>query len=253
MTEYCIHPGIFMPFDNLLALQTLRHGGVSPHPWASLNFGHNTGDSISNIDRNRTLLCSHIAIDPDAIATADQVHGTEVCHVTGGGHYSGYDAFITDTPGVFPAILTADCYPVLIYDPVHQAAGAIHAGWKGTASNITGKTVLAMQQAFGSRAAECKAWIGTGISREAYEVGPEVASCFDSRYIQHPENDRFTLDIAAVNRDQLLAKGVKSESIALSPFCTARDNRHFFSYRHELGCTGRMLSLIGIRKKNSLL
>ncbi len=245
-------PKIFDPFTDLVALQTTRHGGISPKPFDSLNLdlGTNTADDPSNILLNRQLLCRRIGIDPSSLVTAGQIHGTKICHAITGGHYSGYDAFITKQKDLFLCILTADCFPVLVYDHKNKAAGAAHAGWKGTAENISGMTIEAMNKQFGTLPSHCRVWIGTGISGNAYEVGREVASRFNSKYLTSSGEGRFLLDLASVNIDQMLEKGIPPASIEASPFCTARNNSDFFSYRKESGTTGRMLSLIGLRSKS---
>jgi len=245
-------PKIFEPFTDLVALQTTRHGGISPKPFDSLNLGTNTADDPSNILLNRQLLCRRIGIDPSSLVTAGQVHGVKILHATTGGHYSGFDAFITKQQDIFLGILTADCFPVLIYDHKNKAAGAAHAGWKGTAKNIAGMTIEAMKQQFGTSPSDCRIWIGTGISGREYEVGREVAFRFDSKYLAPARKDRFLLDLASVNLDQMLDTGIPPASIESSPFCTVRNNSTFFSYRKESGTTGRLLSLIGLRSKNRI-
>ncbi len=248
MKKLCIKPGIFSRHSEVFAVQTTRHGGVSPKPFASLNLGHNTPDNPANILRNRQILCNHLGISPSSLVTADQVHGTTVCEAVEGGHYSGgHDAFITDRKNVFLGILTADCYPILLYDPEHKAAGAVHAGWKGTAAKGLGKTIETMQERFGTTPSSCLAYIGIGISGSAYEVGREVADCFSGKYLTTSPDGRILLDLASANLDQLLGAGIPENRIEVSSFCTVSNNRVFFSYRKEKGQTGRMIALIGIK------
>ncbi len=249
MTEPFIEPEVFRPFDDLTALQTTRHGGVSPAPWRSLNFGSATGDDPLNVKRNTERLCDMLGIPPRSLVTAGQVHGTAVVHAVEGGHYPSCDALVTATQGLFLGILTADCFPVLLHDPETGACGAAHAGWKGSAGNISGAVLEAMQSLFGSSVSSCHAWIGTGIGKARYEVGREVARRFDPAYAVPSSPERFFLDLAAVNRDQLVEGGVAPEHIGVSRFCTAAHNRDFFSHREEKGTTGRMLSLIGVRRR----
>ena len=243
-------PQIFAPYENLVALQTTRHGGVSPEPFASLNLGPNTFDTPENILRNREILCSHLGVAPSSLVTADQKHGTKVLHAVVGGHYSGYDAFVTGRQDVFLCILTADCFPVLLFDPENEVSGAAHAGWKGTAANVVGITIEAMKKKFGTSPSRCCAYIGTGISGSIYEVGQEVAACFGNKYHKPSPHGRILLDLAAANLDQLLEAGIPRDCIEVSPFCTFRNNRDFFSYRKERGNTGRMISLIGVSSVN---
>lgn len=246
MKELFIQPEIFSAFPGLCALQTTRHGGISPEPFATLNLGHNTLDASSNVFRNRKILCNYLGISPPSLVTANQIHGTKVLQAVEGGHYSGYDAFITDRQNVFLCILTADCFPLLFYDHEHEVVGAVHAGWKGTAANAAGITIAAMTEKFGTSPSACLVWIGTGISGSAYEVGREVANRFSGSYLTLSSDDRILLDLASANLDQLLDAGVPRSSIEVSPFCTVRNNEDFFSYRKEKRNTGRMIALIGI-------
>lgn len=250
MNKPFIQPGIFTAYREICALQTTRHGGTSPEPFATLNLGHNTPDEPANVLKNRQILCSRLGIDPSSLVTAEQVHGTTVYEAVEGGHHAGYDAFITDRKNVFLCILTADCYPILLYDHEHKAAGAVHAGWKGTASNAAGMTIKAMKERFGTSPSLCLAYIGTGISGSAYEVGREVADRFSDKHLAVSPGGKILLDLASANLDQLLDAGIPRNSIEVSPFCTVRDNRDFFSYRKEKGKTGRMITLIGIKPLN---
>ena len=245
-----IQPEIFSAFEELRALQTTRHGGISQEPFATLNLGHNTSDNPANVLQNRRTLCSRIGIDLSSLVMADQVHGTKVYHAIEGGHHTGYDALITDRKNVFLCIFTADCFPVLLYDHEHEAVGAVHAGWKGTAANAVGTTIAAMTEKFGTSPSACLVWIGTGISGNAYEVGRKVADRFSGKYLAASSDDRILLDLASANFDHLLDAGIPRSSIEVSPFCTVRNNEDFFSYRKEKGNTGRMMALIGITPGN---
>ena len=250
LTEKYIVPDCFIPYGELIALQSTRNGGVSEGPFFSLNLGKNTGDLNELIEKNLQRLCTDIGINPGRLVTSRQVHGTEILFAEEPGDYDGYDALITDRKNLFLCIFTADCYPVLVYDPRHNASGAIHAGWKGSAGTIVMKTIEAMRMRFNTLPEECVAWIGTGISAEAYEVGREVALEFPAgSYRRSPDRhseERYLLDLALVNHQQLLASGVPPANIKQSPLCTVRDCTLFFSYRRDQGQTGRMVSLIGV-------
>ncbi|NMW20470.1 MAG: peptidoglycan editing factor PgeF [Chlorobiaceae bacterium] len=246
-----IVPESFRKFKELLALQSTRTGGVSEEPYSSLNLGINTEDSFDCVHENTCLLCRSAHITPESLVSSVQVHGTEILFADKPGKYHGYDAFITDRNNLFLCILTADCYPVLLYDPQHQAAGAVHAGWKGSAGKIVMKTIAAMQTTFKSVPEECFAFIGTGISANAYEVSLEVArefpldSCRRSPFSR--EEEKYLLDLSLVNYQQLLASGIPASNIERSHFCSYADSSMFFSYRRDQGKTGRMVSLIGLR------
>jgi len=254
-TEKYIVPDCFLPYHELIALQSTRNGGGSEGAFSSLNLGRNTGDRKEHIEENFQRLCADISINPGRLVTSRQVHGTEILCAKEPGDYDGYDALITDKKNLYLCIFTADCYPVLIYDPRHQASGAVHAGWKGSAGAIVMKTIEAMKERFNSLPEECLAWIGTGISPGAYEVGREVALEFPAGSCQRSPNrnneEKYLLDLALINYQQLLASGVSPSNIERSPFCSVRDSNLFFSYRRDQGETGRMVSLIGVTSAES--
>lgn len=242
-----ITPATFPGDGAILALQSTRRGGRSPEPWRSLNLGNNTGDDPSRVRENWLRLGASAGFDALRTVSSVQVHGTEVLHAREPGRHEGYDAFITDTPDLWLAILTADCLPILIYDPLHAAVGAAHAGWQGTAGGIGPKTLLAMEEAFGTRPEACLAWIGTGISGEEYEVGEDVAGRFPERCSRPGKEGKRMLDLRLANRLQLASAGIPEGHIESSPYCSSRDETLFYSYRRDNGRTGRMAAVIGIR------
>ena len=119
---------------------------------------------------------------PMHVVQAHQVHGDRVAVVGSAAltreDLEGFDALITDVPGVAIGARTADCIPVLMYDPVHRAVAAVHSGWKGTVLKIAAKTLSAMSSEFGTRPADILAVIGPGIGPDSFQVGPEVARVF---------------------------------------------------------------------------
>jgi len=244
-----IVPECFREFNELIALQSTRRGGVSEGSYSSLNLGLNTQDSAECVHTNTMRLCKSAGINPQSMVSSVQVHGTEILKAETPGRYQGYDAFITDTKNLFLCISTADCFPVLLFDPMHHAVGAVHAGWKGSAGRIVMKTLAAMQKHFCSIPSECIAYIGTGISLDAYEVGMEVAREFPAdNCLRSPfSEDKYLLDLSAVNYRQLLASGIPASNIERSQFCSFSDSSMFFSYRRDKGTTGRMASIIGVR------
>ena len=246
-----IVPECFKPYPELLALQSTRTGGVSEGACASLNLGNNTPDAPEHILENTRRLCSALGIDPENLVSSVQIHGTAILHAERPGRYEGYDAFITNKKNLFLSVFTADCYPVILYDPVHHAAGAAHAGWKGSAGHIVIKTLDAMHASFNSNPKECVAYIGTGISAAAYEVDREIAGAFSPaccrRSPHTPDKERYLLDLSMANYLQLIEAGLPPSQIERSLFCTFGDRELFFSYRRDQGETGRMISLTGIR------
>ena len=138
---------------------TTRLGGVSKGPLASLNLGMHRGDEPENVAQNFRILGTALGFCETDLVLTRQTHSDIVRRVTKADHrgldhhaYPECDALITNDPGTALVVFTADCTPILLHDPVTGAVGAVHAGWRGTASALAAKTVAAMQDAFGESA-----------------------------------------------------------------------------------------------------
>jgi len=239
-------PNIFSAFPNLIAGQSKRTGGVSKGDFNSLNLGLNTEDAEEYVEQNRKLFFSSLGIDESNLASSYQVHGNEILIAHEAQRATGYDAVITNKANLFVAVTIADCTPVLIYDKHTHAVAAIHAGWRGTASKIVERTLNEMQKNFGTNAVNCFAYIGTCISKNAFEVGNEVAEQFNNAFVQFNETkQKHYVDLKAANLQQLQGFGVPLTQIEIAETCTVINNDSYFSYRKENGKTGRMLAVIG--------
>ena len=250
MSEMPLHrsPQLFNKFPNVIIAESTRHGGVSQYPYQSLNLGGSTADDTENVTENNRRFFSALNVSLSQVAKSHQIHGTEILTVKQPGRYEGYDALITNIPNIQLAVTIADCTPILIYDPVKKAVAAIHAGWRGTAQNIVVKTVLALQNEFGSDPENCIAFIGTCIDECSFEVGEEVAENFVSKHKRwDPEKNKFFVDLKMANKDQLMDAGLSAENIEISSYSTVLNNEDYFSYRYEKGLTGRMLATIGFK------
>ena len=241
-------PTIFTNFPELVVAESTRHGGVSPIPFFSLNLGINTVDAATNVDENRRRFFSVIGTTPDRFASSHQVHGTDVLYATEPGRFDGYDALITDQPGLVIGVSVADCVPILLYDHGHKAVAAVHAGWRGTIGGIVSETLSRMQQQFDTQPNQCYAYVGTCIDAISFEVGPEVAEQFAPDFKRMDAGTgKGYVDLKAANVKYLTDFGIPPAQIGLSPFSTVLDNDDYFSHRAERGQTGRMLAVIGVR------
>lgn len=217
-----------------------RHGGVSPAPYGSLNFG-GMEDDPENIRLNRERALLSIGMNPNNVARLNQVHGAEV-HIGKDGSQTG-DALATNEKGLVLAIGAADCYPILFHDPVNNVIGAAHAGWKGTLARIARNTIEKMIS-LGADRNEIRAAIGQGICRDKYEVSEEVIQLFlQSNFPSHIHAGR-QLDLLAANQFVLTEAGIPSDHIWSLNRCTTEDD--FFSYRRDKGKTGRMWAVISL-------
>jgi len=158
------------------------------------------------------------------------------------------DALITNQKEVMLTILTADCVPILLFDPIEQVVAIIHAGWKGTQQEIAKKTVEKMSNLFNSKSKNILAGIAPSIGKCCYEVDWNVSKNFQdipNAYTQKGEKQM--LDLPYINKVQLLKAGLENKNIEMSNICTACEVEEYFSYRREAGCSGRFMSMIGIQ------
>ena len=250
----------FYRFEHLEKEQALFHA-VSRKDVGeahSFSLALHTGEDSESIVANRKKLSEYVfKKEKFVFVTAQQTHSDHV-KVIDTKEMLGWenqedavadcDALVTDQEGVMLTILTADCVPVLLFDPVRRVAAAVHAGWKGTEAGIVKKTVEVMKKRFASEAADILAGIAPAIGKCCYEVGEDVASHFlDYPDALERENKKYRLDLPAINQKQLLESGVREENIEMSGLCTACEVEDFFSYRKEKGCSGRFMSMIGIK------
>lgn len=158
------------------------------------------------------------------------------------------DALVTDRKDLILTILTADCVPILLYDPVCEVISAIHAGWRGTESQIVIKAIETMVDRYGSKSSDIIAAIAPAIGGCCYEVDMDVARYFMGypKALEAVDEDKYMLDLPMINKLQLLSVGLSQENIHMSGVCTACSVDQFFSYRKEQGCSGRFMSMIGM-------
>lgn len=243
-----LQPNIFTSIADLIAAESTRHGGLSQGAYAALNVGISTEDDPTIVAENRRIFFNSLGLQPEQVASSYQVHGDAVLKVEAPGRTDGYDALITQVPNVFLTVTIADCTPILIADPHARAVAAIHAGWRGTAAEIVRKTLIRMQEEYGTKPGHCYAYIGTCIDECSFEVNADVADHFAEEHKRWDESlQKYFVDLKAANRAQLLAAGVPALQIEVSPYSTVLHNAHFFSYRKEKGVTGRMVNLIGFK------
>jgi YfiH family protein len=242
-------------FEHLRRIAGLAHGVTERDTSLPLDFSlaYHTGEEPEAVHANRSALEAWFGKQA-CFVSALQVHGDHV-HVVEGHESRGWaavdhglqaDALVTNVERVVLTILTADCVPILLYDPSRRAIGAIHAGWKGTQLEIVRKTIDKMSVLYGSDPKDILAGIGPSIGGCCYEVGGEVAEHF----VAYPDaivseaNGAYLLDLKAVNASQLEMAGLQRTHIEISSVCTACEHRRFFSYRAEKGTAGRFMSYI---------
>lgn len=138
---------------------------------------------------------------------------------------AGVDALLTKESGVSIAVRTADCVPILFFDPRTGIVGTIHAGWRGTALEVSRKAI----QAIGADPYHVLVGMGPAICSRCFEVGQEVAVQFDRRVVKKKE-DRWYVDLWEANILQLLDLGVQRKNIEVIDLCTY-ENEQLYSFR----------------------
>jgi YfiH family protein len=235
------------------ALSTLRVGGASRPPYASLNLGDHVGDAAMAIAKNRRSLreAAGLPVEPSWLS---QVHGTRVADLDlEEDSPAAADAAITRQAGRVCAVLTADCLPVLLTSESGDRVAAAHAGWRGLAGGVIEATVQALK----CPPRQLLAWLGPAIGPRHFEIGAEVreellrseaAGDDPSAEAAFQLNDRgrFMADLYALAKRRLDRLGV--ERIYGGGECTHADADKYFSHRRD-GTTGRQASLIWLERR----
>jgi YfiH family protein len=242
------------------ALFTTRLGGVSQGEFSSLNLGLHVGDRKEDVLQNRKRVAEQIGVPLEHWVAGEQVHGDHVAVIReserGRGAFDyeeaipASDALITREKGIVLSTYAADCVPLLLFDPLMNAIGVVHAGWKGTSSKVAKKAIQMMQQEFGSRPEDIVTAIGPSIGPCCYEVDQRVRQAILSSFIHgdrfFTENERgkWQFSLWDANISALLEAGVKRDNIEHLAMCTSCSVDQFYSYRKESGNTGRHAGLI---------
>ncbi|UKK59403.1 peptidoglycan editing factor PgeF [Prevotella communis] len=241
--------------EGLTAFSSMRKGGYSTGRYGEFNINRYCGDSDEAIRKNREVLCRLLDITDDRLLMPHQVHKAEIAVVDEQRDIDleGYDALMTNVEEVCIGVSTADCIPVLLYDPRQRAVCAVHAGWRGTVMRIVEQSIARMTEVYGTSPQDLIAQIGPGIHLESFEVGDEVYQAFEDAGFPmekiSKKYEKWHLDLPECNRLQLIAAGVPDAHISVSPVCTYMQADTYFSAR-RLGIeSGRIFTGIILRRR----
>lgn len=238
-----------------------RQGGISAPPFDSLNLAAGRGDPKSNIQENFTRLCAALDLPPERLVLSQQTHTANVRVVTeadaGKGlwcpqDYHDVDALITNCPALPLVVFSADCGTLLLFDPVQNAVGAIHAGWRGCAAGIVEKTIQAMENAYGTNPADLLAALGPCIQSCCFETDSDVPEAMtaalgaDAAPHLERRGAKWHVDLAGLNRAWLLRSGVLPERIQNCGLCSACHPELFWSHRKMGEQRGAQVALIAL-------
>ncbi|MDE2082479.1 MAG: peptidoglycan editing factor PgeF [Burkholderiales bacterium] len=231
---------------------SLRTGGVSHGPWASLNLGLATGDDAAAVEQNRRRFAAALGARPVWLR---QVHGTAVLQLTPSTPdrpAEAADAAWTLERGLACTVQAADCLPVLLALRDGRAVAAAHAGWRGLAAGVLEAAVRALCEGSGAGPEAVQAWLGPCIGPRQFEVGADVLRAFGVdpaaadglRFRSRPRADgapRWLANLPQLARDRLAGVGVRA--VSGGDACTVEDSSRFFSFRRDR-VTGRLAAAI---------
>ncbi|WP_443051520.1 peptidoglycan editing factor PgeF [Streptomyces sp. NBC_00234] len=239
-------PAVFSAGSGAHFAFTDRWGGVSAAPYEELNLGGAVGDDPAAVRANRERAARSLGLDPAQVVWMNQVHGRDVAVVDGpwGGtaDIPAVDAVVTARRGLALAVLTADCTPVLLADPVAGVVAAAHAGRPGLVAGVVPAAVEAMI-ALGAEPSRISAHTGPAVCGRCYEVpAPMRAEVAEAVPASWSETSWGTpaVDVTAGVHSQLDGLGVGDRH--RSPFCTLESGDHF-SYRRDR-TTGRLAGYV---------
>ncbi len=196
-----------------------------------------------SIDKKKTKVAGLFGISPEAVYVPEQRH-TDMIHILDDDmSVVVADAVVTQRKGILIGVQVADCIPVLLYDESTPIIAAVHAGWRGTASQILKKTIVIMTESMGAEVSAISVAIGPGIRGCCYEVDADVAKAVSlatgDEYMMEKKGDKYMIDLADANRAQAVSCGVLPGNIWVSGECTHCNHDRFYSFRYAGRLAGR--------------
>lgn len=231
-----------------------RHGGFSPAPWQSLNFGASVGDDLHRVIQNREIAVESINLRSESVYDLYQVHSTKIVTTERPLSLNEFhlkaDAILTNRPNVTLMMRFADCVPILLFDPVNRAIAIAHAGWIGTVDKIARKTLLGLVENYGTNPNDVIAAIGPSIGPDHYSVGGDVLDRVHASFGDKSDQliiikqGKSYFDLWKANQLILSEGGVNK--IEVSEICTSCNMNDWYSHRGEHGKTGRFGVVFGL-------
>lgn len=236
-------------------------GGVSKGDCATMNMSFTRGDNEDNVQKNQERFAVALGYDKSKVVLSDQVHDTKIYTVTSDDYGKGVerssdiigvDGLITEDKDAVLMIFFADCVPLFFYDPVHQAIGAAHSGWRGTVAHMGMYMIEAMEREFGTQPSDVHAVIGPSVCQNCYEVSEEVVEQFCHSFPKEQwgklwedkGNDKYQLNLWEANRVILRDAGIPDAQIEISGYCTCCHSDILFSHRATAGRRGNLSGVI---------
>ena len=236
-----------------------RLGGVSRGCCAGLNLGYNRGDDPACVRENFRRFCAAIGADYSGLVKTRQVHRDHIQPITSADRGMDLiapapwecDGLITDVPGLCLTVFSADCVPVLLYDPVRHCSAAVHSGWRGTALSIAVRAVEKMTADYGCDPGHILAAIGPSISKCCFETHADVPEEMTAALgatatpsIEALPGGKFRVDLKGIIQSTLLRAGLDPAHIHVSHHCTTCREDLYWSHRLLGDRRGSMAAMI---------
>lgn len=251
-------------YFDLIHAFTTRKGGVSVGQCSTLNLSFNRDNKKENVLENFLRVADILHVDYNSIVAAQQVHNNKVGVVTsihkGTGvskecFFKGYDALITNVPGIPLSTLHGDCVPIYFWDNQNKAVGIAHSGWKGTVLKISAVVVEAMKKEYGTQPEKLQVVVGPSITRKYFKVMEDVYNEFksilpeldDDAAIKVDGQVKWMISLPDIVKATLLESGIKEENLDVTYICTYSDKERFYSHRRDKGQTGGMAAIVCIK------
>jgi polyphenol oxidase len=221
----------------------LRHGGTSENQFCSLNLGDNIGDHPNSVKVNREMIRK--ALDVPQIIYAQQNHGVNVQRVTAKNMTKilQCDGLFTTERNLGLAVTHADCQATVFYDPVHEAIGIVHAGWKGSAQNIYARFFEAMHRDIGTQPHHLIVCVSPSLGPDHAEYKNYKQEFPEELWSFQVKPNYF--DFWAITKKQLTSCGILDKNIEISEVCTHCNPGDYFSHRREKE-TGRHATVVAL-------
>ena len=235
-----------------------RLGGVSKDIYSSMNLSFTRGDDEEAVRENYRRMARALGVEDKTLVKAAQTHTTCVHKVTKENQdqvLQDIDGLITNEKDVCLVTTYADCVPLFFVDPVHQAIGLSHSGWRGTVGKIGAETLRCMKEAYGTEPSDVVAAIGPSICQDCYEVSEDVIAQFKEAFDEKhwdalfylKENGKYQLNLWKANEIILLEAGVLPENLAVTNVCTCCNSGLLFSHRASKGERGGLAAFLALR------
>lgn len=231
-------------FPHVLHGTFSRHGGNSAGHFSTLNVGEGTPDSSDAVKCNRELVRKAVGIAK--IIFPHQTHGVNVARVTSKNidQVVQADALYTTEKNVGLGIAHADCQAAIFYDPVHEAIGVAHCGWRGSAQNIYARLVDTLKRELGTQPHNLIVCVSPSL-------GPDHAEFKNYKHELPKDFWAFQtkpayFDFWKISQAQLAKCGVLEKNIEFAKVCTFCHTEDYFSYRAEKN-TGRNATVVALK------